>query len=357
MKKSFGFLAVMVGALLALGSCMRNDDEPPVPIVPISRLYVSFQDVTENDVEVPVDNIALIDPADGEAMEIDFDFNSGAVGGAGIHFSPIGGLVFQSGRLDTLIRIMRVNNLGQLATAGRLGNRSLNLMRGLAYHFPSEMLYVANIGETSHLYGFHQPVNKNGFTRPRRALQLESGIVPWAVSLWNGKPSDDSLLVSNSGQDGGVLLYRNLAQGDSVETNFAALSNVRVEGATSIRGIAFVDSLDVMVMADFGTQQVPGKVYIIEGIKAYLAQPSATVRPTRIISGELTGLSGPIDVAIDPRTDRKTIYVADQTTRKVSRFKLSDSGNVAPEATITFDSPNRTPFSIFLDARGIPVPQ
>ncbi|SFB95406.1 hypothetical protein SAMN05421747_102298 [Parapedobacter composti] len=355
MKMSFGCLVVIAGLLLAFGGCMRNDDEPLLPTRPISRLYISFEDVAQSDTEPPVDNVALIDPADGGTMTIDFNHNSGAAGGAGIHFSPNVGRAFQSGRYDTLVRVMQVNNLGQLANTGRLGNSRLNQMRGVAFHPATQMLYVANTGSTfSHIYGFYQPMNRNGYTVPNRALQLTEGVRPWGMVLWG-----DSLLVSDAAANGGIQLYGNLSQADSVEVNFPAISTLRIPGALSIRGIAFVDSLDVLVAADYGdpNQNMAGKVYIIQGIKEHLTQPLVTVMPTRVISGPLTGLSGPIDVAIDPRPradGQRIIYVADAAERpgKVLRFKLSDSGNVAPEAEVTFSAPNRRPFSIFLDARG-----
>src|SRR5690606_26923179 len=182
-----------------------------------------------------------------------------------------------------------------LGNSGSIGNGLLQQMRGLVYHHPTQLLYVAS---ATTIYGFYQPMNRNGFTRPDRVLQLGSETRPWSVLLWN-----DSLLVSNS-VEGGVALYGNLSQIDSLATDFQALSTVLIEGANAVRGIAFVDSLDVLVAADYGVVQgenrlADGKIYIIEGIKAHLANPSGTVSPTRTISGALTGLTGPVDVAID----------------------------------------------------------
>lgn len=357
MKKSVVFFALAAGILLAFGGCMRNDDEPALPTTPISRLYVSFETYQQSESEDPIDNVVVIDPADATPMTITLNYNSGALGGGAIHFSPNAGRVFQTGYADTIIRVMSVSNLGILGSSGNFGHHELRAMRGVAYHQPREMLYVANNMTPTAIYGFYQPANRAGFTRPNRVFQLGAAMRPWAIQLWN-----DSLLVANSGTNGGVALYSNLGQGDSLEADFQPVSTVRIEGATSIRGIAFVDSLDVLVAVDYGTgtqregEQVhDGRIYVIEGIKAYFEQASATVTPTRTISGSLTGLSGPIDVAIDPRSgESRSIYVADQNRRTISRFKLSDNGNVAPETTITFSSPSRTPFGIFLDARGIP---
>ncbi|MFC3198677.1 hypothetical protein ACFOET_13710 [Parapedobacter deserti] len=364
MKKSFGFSMAVFAVLLLFSACMRNDDEPEFPRRPIARLYVSIEDYQRDASQDPINNVVLIDPADTLDLPIALNYNAGALAGAGIHFNPFLGRLLQAGyshpgMVDTTIRLMTVGELGTLAASGRVGYRELTAMRGIAYHHPSEMMYVANNATPTAIYGFYRPRNQNGFTRPRKLLQLGADMRPWGMVLWK-----DSLLVSNATpNNGGVSLYGNFAATDSVETNFPALSTIKIQGATAIRGIAFVDSLDLLVLADFGTNDnegnpvADGRIYIVEGIKAHLATPSATVVPTRTISGALTGLVGPVDVAIDPRgsADRRTIFVADRDEGKISRFKLSANGNVAPEATVVLDETGnrRRPFGIFLDVRGV----
>lgn len=361
MKKSLGFPLVTLGALLAFSGCMRNDDEPVYPTRPIARLYVSIEDFQRDASKDDIDNVVLIDPADTLDMYVALNHDSDALGGAGIHFDPFVSRLFQAGYSDTTIRVMTVGNLGTLGNSGSIGNDLLRQMRGITYHHPTQLLYVASNATPTTIYGFYQPLNRNGFTRPDRVLRLGPEMRPWSVLLWN-----DSLLVSNSGDNGGVSLYGNLSQVDSLAPDFQAISTIRIQGATTIRGIAFVDSLDLLVAADYGTgnPEAPvadGRVYIIEGIKAHLANPSATVSPTRTISGPLTGLTGPVDVAIDPRGEasRRTIFVADRDEQKISRFPLSANGNVAPETTVTLDTlgNNRRPFGIYLDVRGDAVPQ
>ncbi len=359
MKKSLGFPLVALGALLAAAGCMRNDDEPEYPKRPIARLYVSIENYQYDASREDIDNVVLIDPADTSEMYLALNHDSEAIGGAGIYFNPFVSRLFQAGYSDTTIRIMNVGNLGNLGNSGSIGNGLLKQMRGIAYHHPTQLLYVASLASPATIYGFYQPMNRNGFTRPDRVLRLGSEISPWSVLLWN-----DSLLVSNSGSNGGVALYGNLSQVDSLAPDFQRdllLEMLVLEGANAIRGIAFVDSLDLLVAADYGVVQgenrsANGKVYIIEGIKAHLANPSATVSPTRTISGALTGLTGPVDVAIDPRgeSSRRTIFVADRDEHTISRFPLSASGNVAPEGTVTLDVPenDRRPFGIYLDVRG-----
>lgn len=359
MKKSF-FPWVVLGALLAIGGCIRNDDEPEYPKRPIARLYVSIENYQTDASKDDIDNVLLIDPADTSEMYVALGHDSDVLGGAGIHFSPLDSRLFQAAYNDTTIRVMTVGELGTLGNTGSFGNRLLTQMRGIVYHNPTKILYVASNTENNAstiLYGFYQPMNRAGFTKPNRTLRLGADMRPWDVQLWN-----DSLLVSNAGANGGVSLYGNLSTLDTLPVNLPALSTVRIEGATAIRGIAFVDSLDVLVVADYGTGSLnnpvaDGRIYIIEGIKAHLSTTSATVSPTRTISGALTGLTGPVDVAVDPRGEasRRTIFVADRDERKISRFRLSDKGNVAPEVTIDLDTlnNNRYPFGMYLDVRGL----
>lgn len=356
MKRLLGFPLIALGVLLAFSACMRNDEEPVYPTRPIARLYVSIEDFQRDASKDDIDNVVLIDPADTLDMYVALDHNSNALGGAGIHFNPLVSRLFQAGYSDTTIRIMTVGNLGTLGNSGSIGNELLKQMRGIAYHHPTQLLYVASNSTPTTIYGFYQPMNRNGFTKPDRVLRLSPDTRPWGVLLWN-----DSLLVSNSANDGGIALYGNLSQIDSLETNFQALSTVRIQGATAIRGVAFIDSLDLLVAADYGTgnPETPvadGRVYIIEGIKAHLAKPSSTVSPTRTISGSLTGLIGPVDVAVDPRGDasRRTIFVADRDEQKILRFPLSGNGNIAPQTTVTLDTlgNDRRPFGIYLDVRG-----
>lgn len=380
MKNLFGFFVVTAIAAMTLGGCVRNDDEPAMPVRPIARLYISIGNYQTNTSGEPIDNVLLIDPADTTeaALGVALSHDSEALqGGAGIYFDPFASAVFQAGYgdgrgRDTTIRIMNVGPFGVLNNNTTIQYRGLNAMRGLVYHHSSEYLYVANnsteIEGRTVIYGYHRPKNRSGYTRPQRVLRLESSMRPWGMALWG-----NNLLVSNSADgNGGISLYGKLSEVDSLAADFQALSTIRIEGATSIRGIAFVDSLDVLVAADYGTGTfndpvMDGRIYIIDGIKAKLAPGSVTtVTPTRTIQGALTGLTGPMDVAIDPRQDRRTIFVADYDTQvsggqpgRILRFRLSDDGNVAPEASVSLDTLNnaRRPFGLFLDVRGKPNSQ
>lgn len=327
---------------------MRNDDEPVLPQRPISRLYVSFENYQSDATQDPYENLGIIDPADTTEAEMEvFNYDSQVRGGTGVHFNPFAGRIFQGSAQDTIIRIMSVSDLGIPQLSGNIGFRELTAMRGLWYHHDSQFLYVVNNATPTTIYGYLQPLNRNGYARPNKVLRLGS-MRPWGLTMWG-----DSLLVARTGQNGGVSMYGNLSQTDSLETDFQALSTLTVEGATSIRGIAFSEELDLLVLADYGTSSLDGSVYIIENAKVLLSESSPTVAPSRIITGSRTGLISPIDVAIDSRNGKQSIYVADAGGNgAVLRFNLADQGNVAPDAAISEFSANRIPAALFLDARG-----
>src|SRR5690606_38321471 len=70
MKKLVGFLLVTFIVAMTLGGCMRNDDEPVMPVRPIARLYISVGNYQTNASEDPIDNVLLIDPADTAETEM-----------------------------------------------------------------------------------------------------------------------------------------------------------------------------------------------------------------------------------------------------------------------------------------------
>lgn len=347
MKKSIGFLLVMLPVLAIFGGCMRNDDEPVLPQRPISRLYVSFENYQPDETLEPFKNLSIIDPADTTEMEVSIDYDASVKGGRGVHFNPFAGRVFQASAQDTIIRIMTVSDLGIPQGSGNIGFRELTAMRGLWYHNTSQYLYVVNNVNPTSIYAFFQPLNRNGYARPSKVFRL-GDMRPWGLAMWK-----DSLLVARTGLNGGVSMYGNLSKTDSLEENFSPLSTLTVEGSTSIRGIAFSEELDLLVLADYGASGTDGGIYVIENAKALLSEPSATVTPTRVLRGTRTGLISPVDVAIDPREGKQSIYVADAGGNgAVLRFNLDDSGNVAPNAVVDGFSQNRTPAGLFLDARG-----
>lgn len=330
--------SVFLGMFILLcTSCMRNDDEPALPERPISRLYVSMSEFQTNETADPFDNLLVIDPADSATMESATVYRTDARGGSAVYFDPAIGSVFQANLTDTNVYVLSVSNRGVLSISGTFGNELLDAMRGIWYHHPSENLYIANLTTPSTLYVYNAPLRNRGFREPTHRLELD-GVRPWGICMY-----DDNMLMVRTGAGGGVSVFTDLPA-DTNGTSITPAVNLTVDGASDLRGIAYSQSLDMMVLSDHNNN----RVYLFEQASA-LFSSSGTITPTRTISGSNTGLNGPIDVTIDDREGSERLYIANAQSKTLLRFPISANGNVTPETGITL---NYAPASIYLDARG-----
>jgi len=331
---------LLIGTMgLVLGSCVRNDDEPLIPRVPISRLYVSLLEYQTDETADPYSNLLIIDPANGEQAAGSF-FNSGVKEGSGVYFSPEVSRVFQGSVLDQSILLMSVTEVGIPQRSGQLRNENLTAIRGLHYHHDSRNLYVANNWTPSGIYVFDNPLNRNGEVEALRYFPL-GGVRPWGITMW-----DDNLLVVRTGASGGVNLYTNMSSRLGGTEDLSPQAILTVADANALRGVAYSEALDLLVLTEFEK----GQILLFENASRLFSGGTATITPTRVISGSNTGLAGPIDVAIDDRAGSQMLYVADKPSKTIFRFDLGGQGNVSPlfQAKLPL-----TPESIFLDARGL----
>jgi hypothetical protein len=333
-----------LGILLVAGSvlhtaCMRNDDEPIQPERPISRLYVSFLDYQTDETKDPFLNLSVIENANSNQLTGNL-FNSGTKGGGSVHFNPFDSRVFQGSVNDSTIMILSVTHVGIPQVSGFLTHENLTGIRGLSYNNITKKLFVANSITPSGVYVFNNPLNRRGSVRPDYYFNL-NGVRPWSIAMW-----DDNMLVTRTGENGGVNLYDGIATTDSLGNGLRLVSSLQVEGANDLRGMFFSKEADLMVLTDFAS----AKVMIFENAMALFSQSSGTIRPTRVLSGASTQLQGPIDIAVDIREGSTFLYVADRLSKKVYRYPLQAGGNVEPEAIIDFGG--ITPNGLFLDARG-----
>lgn len=361
-KYSFYICAVLL-AMVAWG-CERDDDEPRKPQKAISRLYVSTSDYVENSSGNQNRNIFVIDPADSSLFTAQgaLSFTSGAFGGNVIHFSPFAKSIFQSGMNaptlidpDTTIQVLAVNEHGQIAPSGRVGNRLFNNIKGLAYNSFDDQLFFTNHGngpgaggDTLSVFVINRPRNIRGFAKPAYQVVL-------ADRVWGMQLDSTHLYMSETGEDGGMLVYRNFvdivnAKSDTLVTDIAPTYRLTIPGTSNIRGFAYSKTADMLVLTDYvqtGGVFSDARVLIFETFSKHTSTGNLT--PTRIIGGNATQLRQPVDVAIDTREGGRYIYVADPGAKKVLRFNVNDEGNVAPEQTL---SVGNTPQSVFLDSRG-----
>jgi len=339
MRKSKLSVLLIILLIGFFAACERNDDEPILPKTEISRLYVSFLDVKTDDLQDPYNNIAVFDPAHAGEFIKPFEYNSGVLEGAGIYFDPFAGKVFQGSLRDQSIKSFSVNSQGAVGTGSIFRDSTLLYQRDLVYDHSSKNLYVSdNLSES--IYVYFQALNRNGNIRPNKKFKLTGQ--PWGMYLQGDTTRGDSLFIAMAGVSAEVQLLEHVSKIDS--GNVAASKKIKIAGASDLRGIAYSDKLNTLFLSDFGS----GKVYIIEHAReAFNTQ--GTVTPTRTIGGGQTQLETPIDISVDDREDKSLIYVIDRASKKLLRFKVSDDGNVVPDAV--YSQFALTPVSIYIDAR------
>lgn len=326
-------LLVLVGTSLI--ACKKNDDEPILPPTRISRLYVSFSDVQTDDLAQPYENIGVFDPADSSTLSTPMLFNSKVRGGAGIYYNPYAKRVFQGSAQEFSIKTFSVSLVGVLGVASSFVDSTLTSQQDLAYDAVSTNLYVTN-SLTNSIHVYDKGATRNGILTigPKRFGLTGQ---PRGLVLDN----DSIMVVLRSDAVNEIALLENPSKIDSGAVT--GLKKITVSGASDLRGIAYSKKLNLVVVSDVTN----GKVYIIENAREAFTQ-SSTVSVEQSIGGALTGISQPIDVAIDDRDEKLFLYVADREKKAILRFNLSDRGNVAPQTTY---ETNLTPVSIYLDAR------
>jgi hypothetical protein len=326
--------------LIATGfiACKKSDDEPILPPTRISRLYVSFSDLQTDDLAIPYNNIAVFDPADSASLNEPVYFNSQVKEGAGIYFSPYAKRVFQGSIKDFMIRTFSISLTGVLGPASSFTDTTLVSQPDLAYDHISTNLYVSN-NLTNSIHVYAKGAQRSGVLKhgPNKRFELQGQ--PRGLLLDN----DSLMVVLRSSEVNEIALLENPSKIDSGQVN--GLQKITISGASDLRGITYSHKLNLLVLSDVATSTI----YIIENAREAFTQ-NLTLTPTQTISGALTKIKNPIDVAIDDRDDKMFLYIADRAegNKAILRFNLSDRGNVAPEA---FYNLKLTPASIYLDAR------
>lgn len=341
MKKNGSYLFLLFLTLGLLSACERNDDEPLLPKTVISRLYVSFSDIDTSDLDDPARHIAVFDPFTAEAIEQPDLYTTAVLEGAGIHFDPYAGRVFQGSFQRQTITHYPVSAQGSIGTgATSFRDSTLQSQRDLTYDHDNRTLYVTD-NLAGSIFVYSQALSRNGDERASKKFVL--GGQPWGLHLQADSSGSKSLFVALAGAAREVRMLENIDAIDSGVVDGG--QRITIEGAGDLRGIAFSPELNLLVVTDFGS----GKLYMVENARQVL-QTGGSVTPTRTLSGSQTQLRGPIDVEIDSRPEQMKLYVIDRTARKLLRFKISDEGNASPESFYDF-GPDRTPVSIHIDVR------
>ena len=324
---------LLLGGLFS--ACERNDDEPLLPPTRISRLYVSFSNIQDNELEDPYKHIAIFDPVNAETVPEPEWFQSDVAGGAGIYFSPSIGKVIQGSVEDSTIKTFTVSSTGVLSNSTFYSDSTLGTQRDLVLDPVSGNLYLSD-DQLSRIAVFEDGGVRSGTRKADKHLFLDAK--PWGLDR-----SEDSLFVALAGNAHRVLFIDEVSKRDSGQ--LGPVPYLEVEGATDLRGIAFSKDLNLLALTDIGNQSI----YIYE--QAMEAFQDGVLTPSYIIHGAQTTLREPISIAIDSREDELKLYVADRASRHILRFNIGDQGDIAPQLIYDFTSTGMTPVSIALDAR------
>jgi len=356
MKIPYVFKALaVVFCLVAVYACERDDKEPNLDTKKFSRLYVSFEEYNTSNANVPDTNVRIIFPADSSEFKYSLSYVSGAKGGGPIYFNPYLKMLYQAsanrdGVADTSFYGMTIGDkTGLLSNSARLGNKQYNFIKGFAYHSASETLLAVNAsGNDAGVYLNYRPRN-NGYARPFKKLRNSS------LTMWGGVFYANNFFASKTSAGAGIYVFEKIlatAVGTDSVGRLEPTRILSIADAQNLRGMSYDTVKNVLAVTDFVTNgaEGTGRILIFEKFSSLINQ--AAIVPTRVITGAATLLKEPVDVAIDPRSTADYIYVADRSG-KVLRFKLSDSGNVAPNKFVEIDRNGRKliPVGLALDAR------
>lgn len=383
---------MILGLILStLTGCLRDDDEPIRPTRPISRLYISTSQFSQNSEVEFIQNVYLVDPADNPTFgQPRIGYQTGAVGGSAILYSPEAQLLFQSGLNsdvnfpDNNVQVMGIDTLlGTVVPRGRISNTLLTAVRGIGYHPSTDMVFLANsraasttippalqgsalvtqAGPTqSDLFVYLRPRSRNNPALPNYRIPFPNDTIR-SVFLHDISIQQDDrrnrLYLSTNAAVGKILVFNNLPerllnQPDSL-TRFVPDFTLDIPSARSLSSMTYSPMLDLMVATEPAVVG-QGRILFFENFSTHTANTS--IAPSRIITGESTMLRNPISVAIDNREGARYFYVADSqavpmggtTPGAVLRFLITDSGDVQPNQVLRI--PNRTPVGVSLDARG-----
>lgn len=359
-KKLLRYIYGILAVILGLYACERDDAEPNLEMRKFTRLYVSFEEETENK-QPPDTNVRIIYPADSSVFAFNGRHRSQIKGGGPIYFESQLSTVFQAsvnraGSNDTAIAVLSMGSSGSLNNAGLAKSRYYTGIRGMAYQAQTNELYLVNgAGTNAGVYVMERPRYANHEKQPAKKLRNNS------LAMWGAAYENDKLFTSKTtsttDSPAGIYVFEKITSASVRETDSVGTLEpariLEIEGATNLRGLFYDTVKNVMAVAQMGdgTTEGSGRILIFEKFSELTKEK--TIKPTRVITGANTGLISPVDVVIDTRETGVYLYVADRAARKVSRFRYTDDGDIEPDKVI--DTSNRkdgrTPVSITLDTR------
>ncbi|MGO3805191.1 MAG: hypothetical protein ACTJHT_02690 [Sphingobacterium sp.] len=353
-------VVAVIALLIGFYACEEDDAEPKLDVKKFSRLYVSFEAFNSSNAGVSDTNIRIIYPADSSEFKYSLGNVSEARGGGVIYFNPFLKGLFQAsanlpGLVDTAVYIMNVGEkTGILSNTGAIRNELLSNVRGLAYNRGYDEMYIVNSSSGNPgIYVVDRPKTRSQpQTRPLKKLNAP-GIEMWGAAYNSG---EDRLYTSKLGQDAAIYVFKDLSTIVPSTVDSTAridpFQTLSIADASNLRGLFFDSVKNVLAITDFGdgTTEGTGRILVFDNFTNTVGTDgNHAITPSRIITGAATGLTQPVDVAIDTRETGVYLYAADRQAKKVFRFMLSDDGNVEPDKVLQTGS--QIPVGLALDTR------
>lgn len=354
-KKLVHYILGFIVLLLGFCACEREDGEPNLEMRKFTRLYVSFEEYTPGK-NPPDTSVRIIYPADSSVFAFNGRHKSEVKGGGAIHYEDRLGVVFQasanrSGVNDTALAILEMGSSGSLKNAGLPKSRYYNAVRGMVYHAATNVLLMVNgAGPDAGVYIMDRPRYANRERQPIKKLRNRN------LQMWGAAYENDRLFTAKTSAPAGIYVFEDITSTavdpkDSVGT-LEADRILNIEGASNLRGLCYDTVKNVMAIAQTGDGTLgAGRILIFDHFSDMIDADQIT--PTRVITGINTGLVSPVDVVLDTRKSGVYLYVADRGAKKISRFRYTDDGNVAPDKVIDTGAlkDGSTPVGLTLDTR------
>ena len=360
MTKSSLIYSVCASLFLIIGfyACEEEDTTSPFEIQRVSRLYVSFEEFGTTDERADT-TVRVVERADSSVFIFEGSHISQVEGGGAISYNPFIKTLFQASAnasgIDTLVSTVSLEQTGRLNNKGSgLRSRYYGNIKGMVYHAAMKaLMLVSGAGPNAGIYLVDNAGSGGGVKPPYKKLMNPD------LNMWGATYKRDKIYTAKLSAPAGLYVFENLTTrsvnaSDSVG-RLEPTRTFQIEGASeNLRGLFYDTVKNVLAITEMGNgTEGSGKILLFDNFSNRVDGADNVIRPSRVITGPNTGLKSPVDVVLDTRMDGAYLYVADRDAKKVSRFKYTDDGNVAPADVIETAGLlyGVTPVGLSLDAR------
>ena len=329
MKNLQKTIGCMLAATVILSSCNEGDKNG----VKASNTTVLYATNNANG------DVTAYDYSNEMAESTTYATNSSAADG--VYFDASTNTILQASRSDKGIEGFQKGTVSAGINLGGIINVSLAIDGSNDMESPREMAVNGNM----YVVADNADVDKNAATPDGRLFVYQrSGnnftlrnVITTDFKLW-GITFIGNDLYAVVDADNELAVFNNFLSNNTNKT-MSASKRIEIEGIVRTHGITYDSDTDTMVMTDIGdaaNTQSDGGFQILSGFKSkFNGTPSggklALSQQTKV-SGSMTNMGNPVDVAYDGET--KTVYIAEAGNgggRILAFSNISSSGgNMAP---------------------------